>query len=174
MLEQGVALELDSQGVGARLAGCDRRVELWWRSWWCWRYWWERGGAVRRGEEGQEFDSTFRNVETGSFGVTTMVATLRVLKRTDSIRLITCSIAAACEAVPRYYSYELVLCVYTSSHAACMMGRSLVTYQYLRICTDIVLKYHTKSADVSTGRRHGDTPKNSMEIWYVYTESGAQ
>ena len=77
-------------------------------------------------------------------------------------------------AVPRYYSYELVLCVYTSSHAAWMMGHSLVTYQYLRICTDIVLKYHTKSADVSTGRRHGDTPKNSMEIWYMYTESGAQ
>ena len=51
-----LALELDSQGVGARLAGCDRRVELWWRSWWCWRYWWERGGAVRRGEEGQEFE----------------------------------------------------------------------------------------------------------------------
>jgi len=56
LLEQGLALELDSQGVGARLAGCDRRVELWWRSWWCWRYWWERGGAVRRGEEGQEFE----------------------------------------------------------------------------------------------------------------------
>jgi hypothetical protein len=29
LLEQGLALEQDSQVVGARLAGCDRRVELW-------------------------------------------------------------------------------------------------------------------------------------------------
>ena len=51
---------------------------------------------------------------------------------------------------------------------------SLDTYRYLRICTDSILEYHTKICDVSTGRRHGDTPKNIMEIWYVYTESGAQ
>jgi hypothetical protein len=56
LLEQGLALEQDSQGVGARPAGCDRRVELWWRSWWCWRWRWERGGGVRRGDEGQEFE----------------------------------------------------------------------------------------------------------------------
>jgi hypothetical protein len=56
LLKQGLALEQDSSGVGARPAGCDRRVELWWRSWWCWRWRWERGGGVCRGEEGQEFE----------------------------------------------------------------------------------------------------------------------
>jgi hypothetical protein len=69
---------------------------------------------------------------------------------------------------------------YTSSHAwsRCMRGRrsqpgdhisSLVTYQCLRICTDSILKYHTKSSDVSTSRRHGDTPKNNLGLWYVCT-----
>jgi hypothetical protein len=50
----------------------------------------------------------------------------------------------------------------------------LVTHQYLRNCCDSILKYHTKKFDVSTGRRHGYTPQNSMEIWYAYTESGTQ
>jgi hypothetical protein len=35
----------------------------------------------------------------------------------------------------------------------------LATHQYLRSCTDSILKYHTKSSGVSTGRRHGDTQK---------------
>ena len=35
----------------------------------------------------------------------------------------------------------------------------MATIAWLLTSTDSILKYHTKSSDVSTGRRDGDTPK---------------